>query len=81
MACGLLVVACMRDLVPQPGIETRPPALGAWGLTHELPGKSVKKIFVVVEVQLIYNVVSIFARSQFPNQGLNPGLVSESPES
>ena len=33
-ACGLLVVACMRDLVPQPGIEPGPPALGAWSLTH-----------------------------------------------
>ena len=29
-----LVAACMRDLVPQPGIEPRPPVLGAWSLTH-----------------------------------------------
>ena len=33
-ACGLLVAACMWDLVPWPGIEPRPPALGAWSLTH-----------------------------------------------
>ena len=40
-ACGLLVVACelsvatcMRDLAPQPGIEPRPPALGAQSPTH-----------------------------------------------
>ena len=24
----------MQDLVPQPGIEPGPPALGAWSLTH-----------------------------------------------
>ena len=31
---GSLVVACMWDLVPWPGIEPRPPALGAWNLNH-----------------------------------------------
>ena len=34
VACGLLVAACMRDLVPQPGMEPRPPALGVRSLTH-----------------------------------------------
>ena len=34
MACGLLVVACVRDLVPRPGIEPRSPALGAQSLIH-----------------------------------------------
>ena len=33
-ACELLVAACMWDLVPWPGIEPRPPALGAWSLIH-----------------------------------------------
>ena len=33
-ACKLLVAACMQDLVPQPGIEPRPPALGTWSLTR-----------------------------------------------
>ena len=33
-ACGLLVVACMQDLVPRPGIKPGPPALGVWSLTH-----------------------------------------------
>ena len=28
------VAACIRDLVPQPGIEPSPPALGARSLTH-----------------------------------------------
>ena len=26
--CGLIVAACMWDLVPQPGIKPGPPALG-----------------------------------------------------
>ncbi|XP_057560752.1 WD repeat-containing protein 82 isoform X2 [Hippopotamus amphibius kiboko] len=33
-ACGIFVAACMWDLVPQPGIEPRPPALGVRSLTH-----------------------------------------------
>ena len=33
-AYGLLVAACMRELVPRPGIEPGPPALGVWNLTH-----------------------------------------------
>ena len=31
---GSLVVACMWDLVPWPGIEPGTPALGAWSLIH-----------------------------------------------
>ena len=34
VACRLLVAACMWDLVPRPEIEPRPPALGAWSLSH-----------------------------------------------
>ena len=34
VACELLVAAHMWDLVPGPGIEPRPPALGARSLTH-----------------------------------------------
>ena len=30
----------IRDLVPHPGIEPGPPALGAWSLSPGLPGKS-----------------------------------------
>ena len=41
-AFGLIVAACMRDLVPRPGIEPRPPALWVRSLTHwttrEVPG-------------------------------------------
>ena len=46
LSCGmqLLVVACMWDLVPWPGIKPGPPALGAWCLIHCLPGKSLSSI-------------------------------------
>ena len=33
-ACELLVAACVWDLVPGPGIEPGPPALGAQSLVH-----------------------------------------------
>ena len=42
----------MWDLVPQPGIEPRPPALGVWSLTHwttkEVPEGALLLCFVVV---------------------------------
>ena len=34
VACKLSVAACMWDLVPRPGIEPKPTALGAWSLLH-----------------------------------------------
>ena len=34
VACGLLVAACVQDLVPRPGNEPGPPALGVQSLTH-----------------------------------------------
>ena len=49
VACELLVAACMWDLVPQPGMEPGPPALGAQSPIHcatrEVPlmGFSVQK--------------------------------------
>ena len=33
-AFGILVAACMRDLVPRPGIEPGLPTMGAQRLTH-----------------------------------------------
>ena len=34
-SCGMRTFSCgMWDLVSQPGIQPRPPALGAWSLTH-----------------------------------------------
>ena len=42
VACEPLAAARVRDLVPQPGIKPRPPALGTRSLTHwttrEVPG-------------------------------------------
>ena len=49
-ACELLVVECMRDLVPRPGIKPGPLALGVWSLTHwttrEVPLISILKILL-----------------------------------
>ena len=40
-SCGLQTLSCLRwDLVPWPGSEPRPPALGAQSLTTGAPGKS-----------------------------------------
>ena len=39
---GSLVVAYMWDLVPWPGTKPRPPALGAWSLTHWTTGEVPK---------------------------------------
>ena len=33
-ACGLLVAACMQDLVSRPEVEPSPPSLGVQSLTH-----------------------------------------------
>ena len=55
-ACKLLVVACMQDLVPPPGIEPRPPALGAQSLTHwttrEVPKISILKFQFYLKYRL-----------------------------
>ena len=34
VACELLVVACLCDLAPQPGIKPGPPVLGVQSLNH-----------------------------------------------
>ena len=39
--CGMWTLSCCTwDLVPWPGIKPRPPALGAWSLSHRPPGRS-----------------------------------------
>ena len=45
VACKLLVAACMWDLVPQPGIEPGPPALGAQSLNHHATREVPENIF------------------------------------
>ena len=51
LSCGmrdLLVVACMQDLVPQAGIEPRPPALGAQVPTHWTTRKVPAFVYFIV---------------------------------
>ena len=50
VACLLLVEACMWDLVPWPGIEPGPPALGAQSLNHCAP-----RDLVVVDLHCCVN--------------------------
>ena len=49
LGCGMRALSCsMLDLVPGPGIEPRPPALGAWSRNHwttrEVPGRHFHKV-------------------------------------
>ena len=46
MALRIFVAARMRDLVPRPGIEPRPPALGAWSLNHSTTREVQEIIFL-----------------------------------
>ena len=43
-----LDVCSMCDLVPWPGIEPRPPALGAWSLSHWTTGEVLKQISLLL---------------------------------
>ena len=45
VACELLVAAGMWDLVLWSGVEHRPPALGAWSLTHWTTRKVLARLF------------------------------------
>ena len=46
LSCGRRALSCgVQDLVPQPGIEPWPPALGAWSLTHWTTRKVSEYIF------------------------------------
>ena len=48
------------DLVPSPGIESRPPALGAWNLSHWTTGEVLYYISFSVRVRGIYSMVFFF---------------------
>ena len=56
-ACKLLVAARMRDLVPRPGIELGPPALGAQSLTHwttrEVPDTLLRALQMLIHLILV----------------------------
>ena len=50
----------MQDLVPWPGIEPRPPALGAWNLNHWPPEKSLLRFSSFSEIGFLPNPVVYF---------------------
>ena len=59
---GFLVAACMRDLVPGPGIEPRPPALGAWSLTHWTTRGSPSSTVKDLAIDKKYPVNTLFSQ-------------------
>ena len=53
-SCSMQTVSCgRRNLVPQPGIEPQPPALGARCLSHWTPGKSPQYSLLCVLFQFL----------------------------
>ena len=59
VTCELLVVACMWDLVPWPGIEPGPPALGAQSLNHWATREVLPPLFFILYI------CSVISASQF----------------
>ena len=48
--CSMRTLSCsMWDLIPQPGIKPRPPALAAWSLSHWTTGEVPANIFLMVK--------------------------------
>ena len=91
-ACGIFsysmrTLSCgMWNLVPWPGIEPRPPALGAWGLATGPPGKSpeVKLITPVGPRQsflLSQGPQPIFVTTFLPKVYMSKPTSSNSPKS
>ena len=67
VACELLVAACMWDLVPWPGIKTRPPALGARSLNHCAAREVPYVYFITIKffeknIQLNYYILKSFEK-------------------
>ena len=64
----MLGLSCsMWDLVPCPGIEPRPPALGAWSLGHW----STREVFISVSLHL-YVSLCIWLSLCLPHSPLSP---------
>ena len=45
-------MACMWDLVPRPGIEPGPPALGAWSLNHCATGEVLHVVLIYISLMI-----------------------------
>ena len=63
-SCGMQTLSCsMQDLVPRPGIEPGPPALGAQSLTHwttwEVPLPNFLFIYLFIYLWLCWVFVSV----------------------
>ena len=73
-ACGLLVAACMWDLVPRPGIEPGPPVLGVRSLTHwttrEVPVPRPRFKALVPTVQGPFSPRRLWAEALCPSSTL-----------
>ena len=65
-ARGLLVAACMWDLVPGPGIEPVPPALGAQSLTHWTTREVPPRLFMSLS-PILHLFEAHFRGQWFPN--------------
>ena len=72
VARGIFVAECAIfscgtwDLVPWPGIEPGPPALGARVLTTGPPGKSLKVLFQWLQMEFVF--IFLFLTSFFENE-------------
>ena len=60
VACGLLVAACMWDLVPRPGIKPGFPALGAWSLTHWTTREVPVALFLFIYFSFLFFLIFKF---------------------
>ena len=64
VSCGMQIISCgMWNLVPWPGIESGPPALGAWSLSHWNTKGVPQKSFLVGHFflsQRMYKYLAIF---------------------
>ena len=48
----------MKDLVPGPGIETRPPTLGVWSLSHWSTREVLNSNFIFDTAKVLIYVIS-----------------------
>ena len=60
LGCGMWTLSCSRwNLIPWLGIEPRPPALGAWSLSHWTTREVLKLHFSRSHVTVLPNLMNI----------------------